>query len=73
MVQKSVEVDQAVLVNEVKYISKSIDELRKQIDEMPKRFVSIEEWTPVKNVVYGVVGLLLTSVVVAITALVVHK
>lgn len=73
MVQKSVEVDQAVLMNEVKYISKSIDELRQQIEDMPKRFVSIEEWTPVKNVVYGVVGLLLTSVVVAITALVVHR
>jgi ABC-type phosphate transport system permease subunit len=73
MVKKSVEVDQAVLMQKVEYISKAIDEMKKTLEEMPSHFVSQEEWTPVKNVVYGVVGLLLTSVVVAITALVVHK
>lgn len=73
MVKKSVEVDQAVLMQKVEYISKAIDEMKKTLEEMPSHFVSQEEWKPVKNVVYGVVGLLLTSVVVAITALVVHK
>ena len=73
MVKNHIEVDQAVLMQKVEYISKQVDELAKKIDEMPSKFVTQEEWQPVKNIVNGVVALLLTSVVVALVALVVKK
>ena len=73
MVKSHIEVDQAVLMNEVKYISKRVDELTTKFDNMESRFVTQEEWKPIKNIVNGVVALLLTSVVVALVALVVKK
>lgn len=73
MVKNNIEVDQAVLMNEVKYISKRVDELTAKFDNMESRFVTQEEWKPIKNIVNGVVALLLTSVVVALVALVVKK
>lgn len=73
MVKNNIEVDQAVLMNEVKYISKRVDELTAKFDNMESRFVTQEEWKPIKNIVNGVVALLLTSVVVALVALVIKK
>jgi len=73
MVKKDVEIDQAVLMSKFEYISRSLDQLKVQIDELPARFVSQDEFKPIKSVVYGVVGLLLTSIVVAITSLVIRK
>ena len=73
MVKNNIEVDQAVLMNEVKYISKRVDELTTKFDNMESRFVTQEEWKPIKNIVNGVVALLLTSVVVALVALVIKK
>ena len=73
MVKKDVEIDQAVLMSKFEYISRSLDQLKIQIDELPSRFVSQDEFKPIRSVVYGVVGLLLTSIVVAITSLVIRK
>lgn len=73
MVKKDVEIDQAVLMSKFEYISRSLDQLKTQIDELPSKFVSQDEFKPIKSVVYGVVGLLLTSIVVAITSLVIRK
>lgn len=73
MVKSHIEVDQAVLMNEVKYISKRVDELTIKFDSMESRFVTQDEWKPIKNIVNGVVALLLTSVVVALVALVIKQ
>lgn len=73
MVKSHIEVDQAVLMNEVKYISKRVDELTIKFDNMESRFVTQEEWKPIKNIVNGVVALLLTSVIVALVALVIRQ
>jgi hypothetical protein len=40
-------------------------------DEMTGNFVQKNEFLPVKNIVYGMVGLILTSVAVAVVAQVV--
>jgi len=71
--KNGIEVDQALLFQKMEYLAKAVDKLSTQIEEMPQKFVSQEEWRPVKSIVYGVVGLLLSSIVVAITALVVKK
>lgn len=73
MAKKDVEIDQAVLVSKFEYISRSLDQLKTQIDQLPSHFVSQDEFKPIKSVVHGVVGLLLTSMVVAITSLVIRK
>lgn len=71
--KNGIEVDQALLFQKMEYLAKAVDKLSNQIEEMPQKFVSQEEWRPVKSIVYGVVGLLLSSIVVAITALVIKK
>ena len=50
-----------------KDILEKIDGIDEKLD---KAFVTKIEFTPVKNVVYGLVGLLLTTVVVALVRLV---
>ena len=57
----------ALMVNDMGYIKEDIKEIK---EIMNSRYVSKEEFDPIKKIVYGVVGLLLTSIVVALVALV---
>lgn len=54
-----------------------IDERTKQLtfrfEEAKRTFVRKEEFDPVKRLVYGVVGVILTAVITALVALVVMK
>lgn len=41
-------------------------------DQLGEHYITIDQFTPVRNLVYGLVGLILTSVVGALVALVVR-
>jgi thiosulfate reductase cytochrome b subunit len=52
---------------DIKYIRRDLDKIMERLDN---NFVKREEFVPVQRLVYGVVGLILTSVIVALIALV---
>lgn len=55
----------AVIANDVDYIKKSIDDIR-------RNYVTRQEFLPVKSLVFGLAGLVLTSVAGAIIATVIR-
>lgn len=55
------------LETDIKYIRRDLDKI---MDRLDNNFVKREEFVPVQRLVYGVVGLILTSVIVALIALV---
>lgn len=58
----------ATLAAAIEYIKESIDKIEKKIDN---KYVTKDEFAPVKLVVYGLVGVILVAVMGAIIALVV--
>jgi ABC-type phosphate transport system permease subunit len=60
----------AELAVDVKYIKEKLDKLEGRVDS---HFVTQNEFTPVRNIAYGLVGLIVTSVIVALIGLVVAK
>lgn len=63
-------VDVAVILNKVNYIEEEIRILK---DNIENKFVTKAEFDPVKRLVYGVTGLILTGVIVALISLVITK
>lgn len=53
-------------------IHSSLEEIKGMIKDIKQDFVTHEAFDPVKNLVYGLVGLMLTSVIVAILAMVIR-
>lgn len=66
----SIESNLAVLLEKVERIEIDIAEIKETIK---KDYVSQGEFRPVKNIVYGLVGIILTAVIGAIISLVVRK
>lgn len=64
------EVTLAVMGQDIRYIKKSVDDLNDKVDH---NYVTKDEFRPVKSLVYGLVGLILVSVVGALLALVVGR
>lgn len=60
----------ALMSQDITYIKKSVDDLTLKVDH---NYVTKDEFKPVKQLVYGFVGLVLVSVIGAIMALVVRK
>jgi len=58
------------LATEVRYIRRDVDKILKKLDD---HYVTRAEFAPVKLIVFGMVGLILTSVLVAVIGLVVSK
>ena len=58
----------AVMANDIQYVKKAVDDLILKVDHS---YVTKEEFTPVKNLVYGLVSLILIAVFGALIALVV--
>jgi hypothetical protein len=56
-----------VIQNDISYIKSDIKEIK---DSVVTGYVTKDQFEPVKRIVYGLVGLILTSVVVAIVTLV---
>lgn len=65
----------ALMKKDIDYIKKAVDDLKKSVDEVKKNteenFVTKAEFAPVKQIVYGLVGLVLTAVVGALIGLVI--
>jgi len=57
---------------ELKYIRRDLDEIKANFNLLSKRYVTKDEFAPVKNIVYGLVALILTAVVGALITLVVR-
>ncbi len=60
----------ALMAQDIGYIKRSVDDLTVKVDH---NYVTKEEFKPVKQLVYGLVALILTAVVGAIMALVIRK
>jgi len=60
----------AVISNDIGYIK---DRVEKIDEKLEKDYVTHQEFGPIKSIVYGMVSLILTSVVIALIALVLRK
>lgn len=60
----------AEVAQDVNYIKKSVDTLH---NDITSNYVTKEEFKPVKQVVYGIVGLVLTGVLLGILSIVVYR
>jgi len=58
----------SVMVNDIGYIKEAIDRIENLITE---KYVLKSEFDPIKKIVYGTTGLILTTVILALLALVV--
>lgn len=59
----------AVIQTDINYIKKSVDELNEKLED---KYVTQDEFDPIKKLTYGLVALILTSVVGAIISIVVN-
>lgn len=59
-----------VNATDIEYLKRDIREIK---ESLRQDLVHKDEFTPVRNVVYGMVGLILVSVIGAIVALVIRK
>lgn len=62
-----------VVLTEINYIKKDIGEIKDSVADLKDSFITRAEFEPIKNVVYGMVGLVLISFLGAIIALVIKK
>jgi hypothetical protein len=60
-----------ILTTDVKYIKKTLDELRLDFNCIGKKYVKIERYEPVEKLVYGLVGFILLYVFGSIVSLVI--
>lgn len=64
------EIKIAVIQNDVDYLKGRVDEISQKLDE---KFVTQTEFDPIRKLVYGIVALILTSVVGAVLAVVLNR
>ena len=57
----------------LKYMQRDIDEIKRTVKEDKSGYVSREEFDPIKKIVYGLVGLILTGVIGALMTLLLRK
>lgn len=57
-----------VIANDIKHIMKDVDEVKTTLGS---KYVTVDQFEPIKKLVYGLVGLILTSVAVAVMGLVI--
>lgn len=60
----------AVMANDMAYLKKGIDKLDAKLSD---NYITKEEFYPIKRVVYGLVGLIVTTVAIAILSGVIIK
>jgi len=70
MVKKSPEVQLAEMAKDISYIRGEVTEIKQKLED---DYVTKAEFDPIKKIVYGVVGIILTGVIVALLGLVVIK
>lgn len=70
MARQGMETQIAVIATKVEAIEQSVQNIEEKLEG---HYVTKEEFDPIKRLVYGVVGLILTSVVVAVLTIVIKK
>ena len=60
----------ALIAKDVEYIKKDVGDIKERLE---KSYVTREEFDPIKKLVYGIVGLVLTGVVGALLTLIIRK
>lgn len=60
----------SLMENDLKYIKQDISEVKIKLDE---HYITKAEFEPVRNIVYGMVGVILLAVIGALVTLVVRK
>lgn len=60
----------AVVQTDVTYLKEKIDTIDKKLDA---QYVTQDEFDPIRKLVYGIVGLILTAVVGALISIVVNR
>lgn len=58
---------------DIQYIKRDIAEIKQTIKESKEDYISRAEFNPIKQIVYGLVGLILTGVVGALLTLVLRQ
>lgn len=70
MTKQTLETKLDIIANDIKYIQQDMQEIKQQI---AANYVTKDQFEPVRKLVYGVVGILLTAMVVAMINLVLTK
>jgi hypothetical protein len=70
IIQNGANVVLAVIQNDITYIKQEVDDIKKLVEN---KYVTKDEFDPIKKVVYGMVGLILVAVVGAVLALVISR
>lgn len=60
----------AVMANDLGYVRKAVDDVK---DQLTGNYVTNDQFTPVRNLVYGLVSLILVAVIGALMGLVIVK
>jgi hypothetical protein len=68
--QVSIQTELAVIKTDIGYIKSEVSEIKKLVQE---QYVLKSEFEPVKKIVYGLVSIILVSVVGAVVTLVLRK
>jgi hypothetical protein len=68
IIERNEQMSESGIITSIKYIQRDIAEINHKLDD---KYVTKETFEPVRNVVYGLVALILIAVVGAIVALVV--
>lgn len=58
---------------DIKYIQRDLGEIKQALKENNDKFVTQDEFEPIKKIVYGLVGLILTGVVGALLTLIIRQ
>jgi hypothetical protein len=58
---------------DIKYIQRDLGEIKTSLKENNDKFVTQDEFEPIRKIVYGLVGLILTGVVGALLTLIIRQ
>ena len=65
----------AVMQNDIEHIKGAMDDIKKIVDDIKKniedQYITKAEFAPVKQIVYGIVGLIITAVIGALLGIVI--
>jgi archaellum component FlaC len=70
---KNVSVIIAEISKDISFIRDTVERLEESIDDIKKAYVTKEEFSPVKSVAYGMVSIVLVTVMGALLSLIVLK
>lgn len=62
--------DYGVLANDIRYIQRDIENIRQLIEH---QYVTQDQFDPIRKIVYGLVSVVLTSVMVGLLALILRR